>query len=204
MSQADDRRAIWILAFVALLGAGVRVVSGEKVSPGDIGSSAARVERPSIDSLSARARRVGAPLAPGEKVDLDVAPAFEIARLSGIGPRMASRIVAIRDSIGSFGSIEVFDGVPGVGPALLEAVAGSVTFSRPRVTARVRGGGRVPVNRASVAALSTLPGIGPAKAQAIVEYIERNGPLRSPSELTRVPGIGPATLDGLRERVTIP
>jgi competence protein ComEA len=205
MSKDDDRRAIWILAFVALLGAGVRVVGGEKVAPGQIGSSTVSVDRPSIDSLSARAQRVGAPLAPGEKIDLDVAPAFEIARLPGIGTRMASRIVTIRDSTGPFGSLEAFDRVPGVGPALLGAVRGAVTFSRrPRRATVGRGAGRISLNRASLTDLATLPGIGPAKARAIVDYIEQNGPLRSPSELMRVPGIGPATLDRIIERVVIP
>lgn len=205
MSNADDKRAIWILVLVALLGAGVRLVGGAKGSPGEIGASWADVDRPSMDSVSARAQRVGLPLQPGEKVDLDVAPAFEIARLPRIGARMASRIVSIRDSSGPFGSLEAFDRVPGVGPVLLETVRDWVTFSlQPRILTRGLRDTRIAVNRASVATLIQLPGIGPAKAQAIVDHIERNGMFHSVAELTSVPGIGAATLERIRERVVIP
>ncbi len=205
MSNADDKRAIWILVFVALLGAGVRLVGGANETPGEVGASWAAVDRPSIDSVSVQALRVGRPLQPGEKVDLDVAPAFEIARLPRIGARMASRIVSIRDSSGPFGSLEAFDRVPGVGPVLLQAVSDWVTFSRQAMAVtRSRGDARIAVNRASRATLMQLPGIGPAKAQAILDHIERNGMFRSVGELTGVPGIGAATLERIRERVVIP
>ena len=59
------------------------------------------------------------------------------------------------------------------------------------------------INSASAAELDTLPGIGPAKAQAIVDYREANGPFGSVDDLDDVPGIGPATIDGLRDRVKV-
>lgn len=62
-------------------------------------------------------------------VDLDFASSHEIETLRGIGPAMAARIVADRDSFGAFGSIEGFQRVKGVGPALAGKLAGHVTFS---------------------------------------------------------------------------
>lgn len=52
---------------------------------------------------------------------------------------------------------------------------------------------RVAVNRANAEQLMRLPGIGPKKAQAIIEARERR-PFRRPSDLRRVKGFGPKTI----------
>jgi competence protein ComEA len=52
----------------------------------------------------------------------------------------------------------------------------------------------VNVNTATEGELTSLPGIGPAKAAAIVQVRTQNGPFGSLSDLDAVPGIGPATL----------
>lgn len=57
------------------------------------------------------------------------------------------------------------------------------------------------INRATAAEWDELPGIGPAKAQAIVDDRERNGPFRSIDDLARVKGIGPKLLERLREAI---
>ncbi len=59
----------------------------------------------------------------------------------------------------------------------------------------------VNVNTATAEELDTLPGIGPALAQAIVEYRTQNGAFTSLSDLDNVPGLGPAKLEALRELV---
>jgi competence protein ComEA len=43
----------------------------------------------------------------------------ELELLPGIGPSLARRLAAARDSIGGFRSWDQVDAVPGVGPALL-------------------------------------------------------------------------------------
>jgi competence protein ComEA len=50
----------------------------------------------------------------------------------------------------------------------------------------------VDLNLATAAQLDALPGIGPAKAQAIVAYREKHGPFRTGADLAGVPGIGPS------------
>ncbi|MFY9341328.1 MAG: helix-hairpin-helix domain-containing protein [Planctomycetota bacterium] len=61
---------------------------------------------------------------------------------------------------------------------------------------------RIDVNRASVAELTVLPGIGPARAEAIVLARVRRGWFRSLDELGEVDGFGPGILAGLAQHVT--
>jgi competence protein ComEA len=65
------------------------------------------------------------------------------------------------------------------------------------------GNGLIDLNTASVDALITLPGIGPARAQAIVDYREQNGTFVSVEQVTEVSGIGPATYESIRGLVTV-
>ncbi|GAA0581322.1 hypothetical protein GCM10008997_32770 [Halomonas salifodinae] len=57
------------------------------------------------------------------------------------------------------------------------------------------------VNQADAEMLAELPGIGAAKAQAIIEDREANGPFSDPDDLTRVSGIGPATVETMRDQL---
>lgn len=63
---------------------------------------------------------------------------------------------------------------------------------------------RVNINQASADTLvRELSGIGPAKAQAIVDYRLAQGEFASVDELLEVKGIGVATLERNRERLAI-
>ncbi|MEJ7813022.1 MAG: helix-hairpin-helix domain-containing protein, partial [Gemmatimonadaceae bacterium] len=60
-----------------------------------------------------------------------------------VGPVLAARIVADRDSLGPFGSLEGLERVRGVGPSLARKLAPHVTFSlTPRPPTVVEQGGR--------------------------------------------------------------
>ncbi|WP_428033121.1 ComEA family DNA-binding protein [Amphritea sp.] len=53
----------------------------------------------------------------------------------------------------------------------------------------------VNINTATVDQLvEVLQGVGPAKAKAIIEYRETNGPFKTVDELANVKGIGSATV----------
>lgn len=67
-----------------------------------------------------RQARAGSPLVGGGKVDLNRASEVELDALPGIGPTLASRIVASRRDAGPFRSVEELERVAGIGPALLE------------------------------------------------------------------------------------
>lgn len=52
----------------------------------------------------------------------------------------------------------------------------------------------IDVNSASYESLLEIPGIGPAKAKAIIQYREQNGPFVTVDDLTKVSGIGKVTV----------
>lgn len=66
-----------------------------------------------------------------------------------------------------------------------------------------REDGRIDINTATVIELQALPRIGPARAQAIVDYREREGPFASIEEIVRVHGIGPKTFEVLQDRIRV-
>lgn len=61
----------------------------------------------------------------------------------------------------------------------------------------------VDVNTATRSELESLKGIGPTKAQAIIEYRHKNGPFKRLEDLEKVKGIGNTTVDKLRGKLTV-
>ncbi|HIJ91374.1 MAG: helix-hairpin-helix domain-containing protein [Desulfobulbaceae bacterium] len=61
----------------------------------------------------------------------------------------------------------------------------------------------VDINRATARELTSLHGIGPVKAEAIVEYRQKNGRFNSKKDLLKVKGIGPKLMEKLGSEITI-
>ena len=57
------------------------------------------------------------------------------------------------------------------------------------------------VNTADSQTLQQLPGVGPSTGDAIVEWRNENGPFASADDLLLVPGIGPAKLEAIRDSI---
>lgn len=147
----SERHAICFFSAVTLLGAGVRFYRASRPDDAPAASAraslraqiaavdSARESRGSKGSRGSRARipRLppsatsipSTPSTPRTPLDLDTAPAESLLRLPRIGPARAKRIIADRDSLGPFGSLEGFERVKGVGPSMTKALAPYVTFS---------------------------------------------------------------------------
>ena len=61
----------------------------------------------------------------------------------------------------------------------------------------------VDLNTATAAELDALKGVGPAKAKAIIDYREKNGPFKSVDELDKVKGFGMKTVEKLRPDISV-
>lgn len=76
---------------------------------------------------AAAATAGGGPGAGGGPVSLASATAADLEALDGVGPALAARIIAWRDSHGGFPSVDALDEVPGIGPARMEALRPHLT-----------------------------------------------------------------------------
>jgi DNA uptake protein ComE-like DNA-binding protein len=139
----SERNALLFFSAVALLGAGVRLrrATTEDTTPdiaarADLDRQIREVDEARAHAPPRRARRstsggssASSASSAFQKLDLDTAPAESLVRLPRIGPALAARIAADRDSLGPFGSLEGFQRVKGVGPAMARALDAYVTFS---------------------------------------------------------------------------
>jgi competence protein ComEA len=71
--------------------------------------------------------------------------------------------------------------------------------TEPTGTTSAKAGGKVNINTASQSEIETLPGIGPSRAQGIIE----NRPYESIEDIQKVPGIGEATFQKLKDLITV-
>jgi competence ComEA-like helix-hairpin-helix protein len=219
--SATERRALLLLLSLGLAGQGIRWwATRPEEAPGQIELLAALPPKSAAahrDSVLALAR----PLGSDERIDVDQATAAELTRLPRVGLALAKTIVADRQARGPFGSPEGLDRVPGIGPGLLAVlgphlrfssgpgVRASGQFARPGADLAGRSASTpsaaappvLNINSASVSELDRLPGIGPARAAAILQEREARGPFASVEALSRVPGLGPSAIARLRDRL---
>ncbi len=158
-------------------------------------------------------------------VNVNSATSAELETLPGIGPSKATAIMEYRQTHGPFESLAQLDAVPGIGPATLANISPHVVFgesdgetpaspekapSEPDSPKSPGDDGlkpadsaRININTASTDQLETLPGIGPAKAAAIIADRDAQGAYSSCDSLQRVKGIGAATVSGLAHACTV-
>ncbi|GDX79449.1 hypothetical protein LBMAG42_12600 [Deltaproteobacteria bacterium] len=159
-------------------------------------------------------------------VDVNTADATALETLPGIGPSKAEAILAYRAEHGPFTTLADLDAVSGIGPSTLENIKDMVSFGAPAAgatrapeaapsktaattaapavatvssTPTAAAGCPVNINSADASGLTNLPGVGPSRAETILQYRTDNGPFASCDALDNVSGIGPATLAGLRD-----
>ena len=160
-----------------------------------------------------REQRAQTPLADGEQIDVNRAPADELRRLPGVGPSLAAALIEERERA-PFRAPADLERVGGVGEVTARRLAPYLRFepaapragsapARPTLTLTgcPPGGARVDLNRAGREQLESLPGIGPALATRIIEDRSENGPFATPEAITRIRGIGARSFARFQEQV---
>jgi len=218
-----------LLVVLSVLRIGIDHVRVQDVVLPEGGTELPHLLEGSLDARDDLARR-SAPLAPDETLDPNRSGEDELVGLPGIGPSAARALVADREERGGFARPEDLLRVRGIGPATLAKIRPHLDFSSPvpletpgrgfpgvRMRTDKDGPGvimssrptnplaepvpRVDLNRADPEELQSLPGIGPALAQRILDSRLSEGPFRSPDDLLRVRGIGPTTVARIRDLV---
>lgn len=149
------------------------------------------VAGPGVYNLAARARVVDAVEAASPL------PEADLQALNLAAPLVDGQKIVV-PKVGEVGPGST--GLPGPGPGGVMAPAPGSGGNLP---AAPGSGGQVNVNTASQAELETLPGIGPALSQRIIDYRTRNGPFRAPEDLKNVSGIGDKRFEQLKDLITI-
>ena len=90
------------------------------------------------------------------------------------------------------------------------AVIAMPSFAAAAAKEEAQGGGskagageKVNINTASAEQLQTLPGVGPALAQRILDYRKENGSFKKAEELMNVKGIGEKSYEKLKDHITV-
>lgn len=152
-----------------------------------------------------------------ELVELNTATEEQLATLPGVGPSLAKSIVEGRP----YSSLADLDKVKGMGESKIAAIKDLVGFkpapasaspatprakaettkttAAPKGKAALLGGKKININTASSADLQMLTGVGPARAQAIID----GRPYDKIEDIMKVKGIKNATFDKLKESITV-
>ena len=143
-------------------------------------------------------------------VNLNTATQTELEALPGVGKKLSSEIIAKRP----FKSIDDLKEVKGVGDAKFEKLkplvsventvalptSRSISQSASRSAAtKMLAGEKVSLNNANLEQLEKLPGIGPKKAQAIIQA----RPFQSIEDVMKVKGIKAGIFNKIKDHVSL-
>lgn len=78
-----------------------------------------------------------------------------------------------------------------------QQIAGASTESTESI------GDKIDINKADIAELDKIPGIGPARAQDIITYRDSHDGFKTIEEIKNIKGIGDKTFESMKDLITV-
>ncbi|GGK58399.1 ComEA family DNA-binding protein [Rufibacter glacialis] len=130
--------------------------------------------------------------------DLNSADTTQLKQIRGIGSKLSARIVAFREKMGGFHSVEQVAEVYGLAPEVVDSVR-KYGFVPKAYAPR-----KLNLNTATFEELRQHPYIGFNLAKAIVNYRTQHGPYPSVEELRKIKILDEARFQKMQAYVTVP
>jgi competence protein ComEA len=137
-------------------------------------------------------------------VNVNTADLTALETLPGVGPATAQKIIDGRP----YKTAADLEKVPGLSKAKVDAFKDQITFGRSASTATTKSpststkssasGGKVNVNTADLTTLETLPGVGAATAQKIID----GRPYQNAADLEQIPGLSKTKVEAMEDEIT--
>lgn len=129
-----------------------------------------------------------------EIVELNTADTNALIALPGIGSKLAKRILAFRDKLGGFYSVDQLDEVYGIMPEYLENIKKKVRVDKNLIKL-------LPINSATKEILNTHPYIGYKAANIILNYRKQHGSFKNEIDLNKCMVISQENLNKLKNYI---
>ena len=129
-----------------------------------------------------------------EIVELNTADTNALIALPGIGSKLAKRILAFRDTLGGFYSVDQLDEVYGIMPEYLENIKKKVRVDNNLIKL-------LHINTATKEILNTHPYIGYKAANIILNYRKQHGSFKNEFDLNKCMVISQENLNKLKNYI---